>query len=292
MESNPVLPVAPYIGGKRNLAKLIIDRIEAIPHTTYAEPFIGMGGVFLRRRQAARAEVINDFGREVATFFRILQRHYLPFVEMLRWQLTTRAEFERLAKTDPDTLTDLERAARFLYLQRTTFGGKVAARTFGVSPGNPGRFDVTRLGPMLDALHTRLAGVIIECLPFAEFIRRYDRPETLFYLDPPYWGCEDDYGKGMFGRDDFARLAELLRGLQGRFIVSLNDVPEVHRIFAEFDIEAVETSYAIGRAAGSRGKVGEVLITGGGRTSNRPEPGRRFQEGAKSQRRCRAKAAP
>jgi DNA adenine methylase len=162
----PVSPAAPYIGGKRNLARRLVDLIEAIPHRTYAEPFVGMGGVFLRRRSRPAAEVINDWSRDVWTFYRVLQRHYVAFLEMLRFQLTSRAEFERLMKVDPDTLTDLERAARFLYLQRTAFGGKVAGRNFGVSHHRPGRFDVTRLGPMLEELHERLAGVIIERLPW------------------------------------------------------------------------------------------------------------------------------
>ena len=53
-------PIAPYLGGKRNLAKNLTGRIAAIKHQTYCEPFIGMGGVFLRRAQRAKAEVIND----------------------------------------------------------------------------------------------------------------------------------------------------------------------------------------------------------------------------------------
>jgi len=260
-EIEPIDPVAPYLGGKRNLAKRITRRIEAIPHGIYAEPFVGMGGVFLRRRQRPRSEIINDLNREVATFFRILQRHYVQFMDTIKFGITTRAEFLRLIDTNPDTLTDLERAARFLYLQRTAFGGKVSGRNFGVSPDRPARFDITKLAPMLEDLHTRLSGVVIECLPYDEFIRRYDRPDTLFYLDPPYWGCETDYGRDMFGRADFERLAEQLAGIEGRFLLSLNDVPGVRETFAAFDIEAVETTYTVARKKGSRGKVGEVIIS-------------------------------
>ncbi|MCG8436104.1 MAG: DNA adenine methylase, partial [Gammaproteobacteria bacterium] len=137
----PTEPVAPYLGGKRNLAKQIIERIDATPHLTYAEPFVGMGGVFLRRERIPKAEVINDLSRDVSTFFRVLQRHYLQFMEVMRFQLTTRAEFERLVSTDPSTLTDLERSARFFYLQRTAYGGKVTGQNFGVQPGRPGSFD-------------------------------------------------------------------------------------------------------------------------------------------------------
>jgi DNA adenine methylase len=197
----PVRPAAGYIGGKKQLAAALVARIEAASHATYAEPFVGMGGVFLRRRFAPPSEVINDLSGDVATFFRILQRHYAAFMDMLKFQLTGREAFERLRTTDPATLTDLERAARFLYLQRATFGGKVAGRSFGVSPGSPGRFDVTKLAEILTALNGRLAGVVIENLPYGEFIARYDRPETLFYLDPPYFGTEDFYGADAFSRN-------------------------------------------------------------------------------------------
>ena len=95
-------------------------------------------------------------------------------MDTIKFRIPTRAEFIRLVETNPDTLTDLERAARFLYLQRTAFGGKVSGRNFGVSPDRPGRFDITKLALMLEDLHTRLSGVVIECLPYDEFIRRYD----------------------------------------------------------------------------------------------------------------------
>lgn len=258
-------PIAPYIGGKKNLATRLVERIQAVPHTTYAEPYVGMGGVFLRRTNIPRAEVINDINREVATLFRVLQRHYPQFMDTLKFQITTRAEFERLIATDPTTLTDLERSARFLYLQRTAFGGKVAGQNFGVSAQRPGRFDVTKLGPMLDELHTRLAGVVIECLPYAAFIERYDRPETLFYLDPPYWGSEGDYGRDVFSQADFETLAAILRGIKGRFIMSLNDHPGVRATFDGFGIEAVETTYSLAKAPKAKGRVGEVIISGGRR---------------------------
>jgi DNA adenine methylase len=246
---------------KPNLAKRICALIDAdTHHRSYAEPFVGMGGIFLRRTSRPRAEVINDFGRDVANLFRILQRHYPQFLEVLRFQLTTRAEFNRLVDTNPETLTDLERAARFLYLQRTAFGGKVSGRNFGVAPDRPGRFNLSTLEPMLEDLHSRLSGVVIECLDFAEFIRRYDTPTTLFYFDPPYWGCEGDYGKLLFSRDRFEDLATQLAGLKGRFVLSLNDVPGVRETFKKFRFEEVKTTYTIG-AKGAQPERAEVLIT-------------------------------
>jgi DNA adenine methylase len=257
---DPVAPVAPWIGGKRNLSKRICAILDATPCETYAEPFVGMGGVFLRRSARPRAEVINDAGRDVANLFRILQRHYPQFLDVLRFQLTTRFEFNRLVDTNPDTLTDLERAARFLYLQRTAFGGKVSGRNFGVSVGRPGRFNLSSLEPMLEDLHSRLGGVVIECLDFGAFIQRYDSEGTLFYLDPPYWGTEGVYGKELFSRQDFQRLADVLQVMKGRFLMSINDVPEVREVFAWATMEEISTTYTIGKQAGSRGERGELLI--------------------------------
>ena len=259
---SPTAPVAPWLGGKRNLAKRICAIIDAAPCVTYAEPFVGMGGIFLRRSSRPRAEVINDRGRDIANLFRILQRHYPQFLDTLRFQLTTRAEFLRLVQVDPDTLTDLERAARFLYLQRTAFGGKVSGRNFGVDKARGGRFNLTTLEPMLEDQHSRLAGVVIECLDWSDFIPRYDAEGTMFYLDPPYWGCEDDYGKAMFARADFARLAQLLHAVKGRFILSLNDLPEVRQTFAGFDLAEVRTTYTISAARNDpAGGRAELLIS-------------------------------
>ncbi len=252
-------PVAPYLGGKRNLAKRICTIIDADAHTTYAEPFVGMGGIFLRRTTRPKAEFINDAGRDVYNLFRILQEHYVSFLDLLRFQLTTQANFNRLADTDPETLTDMQRAARFLYLQRTAFGGKVSGRNFGIATDRPARFNLTTLEPDLEALHERLAAVTVTCMDYADFIARVDRAGTFFYLDPPYWGCENDYGKGLFQRVDFNRLAEQLGKIKGRFLMSINDVPEIREIYKAFDMDTVEVTYSCGNSA-SRPRVGELLI--------------------------------
>lgn len=255
----PVRPIAPYVGGKRALAKRLVEKIDAIPHTTYAEPFVGMGGIFFRRQRRPRKEVINDISADVVNLFRLLQRHYQQLLDVLKWQVCSRAEFDRLMSVRPETLTDLERAARFLYLQRTAFGGRVAARHYGVSYTGSARFDLTKLVPMLEEVHDRLCGVDIERLPYAELIGRYDGPGTLFYLDPPYHGCEGDYGPGVFSEADFEALTGLLAGIQGRFLMSINDTPEIRAIFAGFAIEEVQLNY---RLSGKVTPARELIISG------------------------------
>jgi len=238
---------APYLGGKRQLASRILPLINACTHETYAESFVGMGGIFFRRGYAPKQEVINDYGKEVATFFRALQRHYVAFMDMMKFQITTRHEFDRLKKTDPSLLTDLERAARFYYLQTLSFGGNPRHNSFGVQVGSPGRFDITRLGAHLEEIHTRLSGVVIENLSYEDFIPKYDRSGTLFYLDPPYWNGETDYGKNLFFKSDFQKLSSLLANLKGKFILSINDTPEIRKIFSKFHFLEVSLTYSIGK---------------------------------------------
>lgn len=256
----PARPPAGYIGGKKNLAKRLTAIIDSIHCDTYAEPFVGMGGIFLRRTRRPKAEAINDISGDVVTLFRVLQEHYPYFIDMLRWRVASRAEFNRLLGQDPARLTDLQRAARFLYVQRLAFGGKVAGRNFGTAPRQAARFDVTKLEPLLADVHDRLAGVWIEQLPYGDFIRRYDGPGTLFYLDPPYWNNEADYGPAVFAREDFTALADQLEQIKGRFLLSINDTPGVREVFARFRMQATVTTYTISGGVNAR-PAGELIIT-------------------------------
>lgn len=259
---SPAEPPAPWIGGKRHLAKRICHVLAATPHEVYCEPFTGLGGIFLRRAVRPPLEVINDVSGDVVTLFRVLRAHPEALLRELRWRPAMRVEFDRLKHVAAHDLTDIERAARFLYLQTLAFGGKVSGRNFGVSLVSPRTFDLARLEPRLRRIHARLASVVVENLDWADFIPRYDRAETLFYLDPPYHGSEDDYGPGLFGPSDFEQLSAALQGIEGKFLLSLNDTPEVRTWFAWADIQAVETVYSIGNAdPGAPAR--EVLISRG-----------------------------
>lgn len=258
----PVTPAAGYLGGKRNLAKRVCAIIQSVEHDGYAEPFVGMGGIFFRRSVRPRAEVINDISGDVTALFRVVRRHYQAFVDEMEWLLSSREEFERLRAVDPAGLTDIERAARFLYLQRQAFGGKVVGRHFGVSSTNPARFNLAQLRSSLAVIRDRLQPVVIERLPYGDFIKRYDRPGMLFYLDPPYFNCEGDYGPGVFAREDFERLSAQLGQIRGKFLLSINDTPGARAVFSSFQMQSVEVTYTVSTAATGKGKkVGELSIS-------------------------------
>ncbi len=131
---------------------------------------------------------------------------------------------------------------------------------FGVSPAHSPRFSLAKLEPILEAASERLDGVVFESLDWSGLIRRYDTADTLFYLDPPYHGGETDYGKGMFARDDFARMAGQLAGNKGKFILSINDTPEIREVFAAFILDEVRLTYTVGRQA-SEQKARELIIS-------------------------------
>ncbi len=244
-----------WLGGKSLLANKIIERIPA--HTAYCEVFAGAAWVLFKKPES-KVEIINDINRELVTLYRCVKHHLPALVEQFRWMLVARDEFDRFLKTPADTLTDIQRSARFYYLSKSAFGARVRSPTFGIAASGPPRLNLLRMEEDLSEAHLRLSRVFIECRPYQDIIERFDKPGTLFYVDPPYWGCENDYGKELFSRKDFYDLATRLSKVKGKFILSLNDKPEVRQIFGAFKMEMVTTRYSVGSA---RVPSAELLIT-------------------------------
>lgn len=245
-----------WLGGKSRLADQIIERMPA--HQTYCEVFAGAAWVLFKKPES-KVEIINDINRELTNLYRCVKHHLGELVAQFRWMLVARDDFDAFLKLPPDALTDIQRAARFFYLVKTSFGAKIHKPTFGIAATAPPRLNLLRIEEELSDAHVRLARVFIENKPFDQVIERFDKPGTLFYVDPPYWGNESDYGEGVFSRDDFARLAAILGRLTGKFILSLNDTPGVRETFSGFHFEPVKTRYSISAKANQA--VGEVLIT-------------------------------
>ncbi|MFY9561292.1 MAG: DNA adenine methylase [Terriglobales bacterium] len=247
-----------YIGGKHRLAKRIIAILPK--HTTYVEAFAGGAQVFFHK-EPSKVEVLNDLDGEIVNFFRVCQAHQEELLRYSRFLLVSRKWFELLRATDPATLTDIQRAARYLYLLKGSFASLVARPNYHWHVVQPPGFNPERLPLLLENAHKRLARVQIECLPYDEVLKRYDRPATLFYLDPPYFGRK--LYRYNFEAADFEKLAERLQKLRGKFVLSLNDVPEVRALFRGFHIERVELPYTSQKTSGRRYR--EVLITNFGK---------------------------
>jgi DNA adenine methylase len=248
-------PIIPWLGGKRRLARSILPLFPQ--HECYVEPFAGAAALFFLK-EPSNTEVLNDVNGELMNLYRVVKNHLEEFIRQFKWALVSRELFKWLNATPPETLTDIQRAARFYFLQRCAFGGKVEARTFGTSTLGGPKLNLLRVEEELSQAHVRLARAYIEQLPWAGCMARYDRPHTLFYLDPPYWGTE---GYGVpFGLDEYGAIAETMRGMEGRAIVSVNDIPEMRAAFKGFPMERLEIRYSVGGKKRPRKVTGELLI--------------------------------
>lgn len=183
---------------------------------------------------------------ELVNLYRVVKHHLEEFVRQFKWALSSREVFRWMQDTPSETMTDLQRAARFFYLQHHAFGGKVQGQTWGTATTAP-PMNLLRLEETLSAAHLRLSSTYVERLDWKECIRRYDRAHTLFYLDPPYWETE---GYGVpFAWAEYEMMADLMRGIKGKAILSINDHPDIRRCFAEFQMEEVPISYIVGGGA-------------------------------------------
>jgi DNA adenine methylase len=251
----------PYLGGKRLLAKTIIPLFPK--HEMYCEPFSGSATILLEKEPSTR-EVLNDINSDIVTLFRVVRNHLKEFISKVEWLLHSREEFDRLKAMDPSLLTDIQRSVRVYYLLKAGYAGKISNPYLGVSRKASGGKDkplsIYRIEESLYEIRRRLEAVTIENLPYQECIARYDSNETLFYLDPPYFHHESDYGKGIFNKDDFQRLKDLLKAIKGKFVMSINDVPEVRKIFSDFRSLQKKINYSAGSHHGSGKEASELII--------------------------------
>lgn len=225
-------------------------------HKAYCEVFCGAAWVFFRK-EPSKYEALNDLDGELVAFYRVLQNHLEEFLRQFRWLLVSREWFEDYKRQQvAGELTDIQKAARYYYLQRMCFGGRVRNRTFGTGPMHRPRINLLRMEEELSEVHLRLAGATIENLTWQGMLERYDRAGTLFYLDPPYYKAP--FYNHNLELSDFEELAERLAKLKGRFILSINDHPKMRRVYDGFEIRPVTLTYSVRKDKGTVGR--ELLI--------------------------------
>ncbi len=181
----------------------------------------------------------------------MIQNHLEEFIRQFKWMLSSRQVYKWLQDTPEYTLTDIQRATRFYYLQKLSFGGKAEGQTSGIATTSPPRINLLRIEEYLSTAHLRLCRTHIEHLNWKECIERYDKPHSFFYLDPPYWATTD-YGTE-FNLTQYEQIVSLAKSIKGKMIISLNDIPEMKKIFSSLNISTVEIQYTL--SGGNRGNT-------------------------------------
>nr|DAP60657.1 MAG TPA: DNA adenine methylase [Caudoviricetes sp.] len=221
-----------WIGGKKLLRKVILEQFpEQGTFGRYIEVFGGAAWLLFSRDSHAKMEVYNDVNGQLVNLFRIVKYHPDALQKELDWILMSREIFFD-AIQDVRGLTDIQRAARFWIAIKESFGSD--CRSFGVH----GR-DMYKAVDFLHEASIRLNRVVIEHLDFGQLIKTYDREESLFYLDPPYYEAEKYY-PDRFQPEDHIRLKTALNNIKGRFILSYNDSPEIRALYTGFKIIETE----------------------------------------------------
>lgn len=248
-------PLVPWIGGKRKLAKHILPLFPE--HTCYVEPFAGAAAIYFLK-EPSKFEVVNDINGDIVNLYRVVKHHLEELYKQFKWVLCSRQNWDWLQSTPPDTLTDVQRAARFLYLQKNAFGGKVTGQTFGTSTTSRPRFNLLTLENDLVDAHHRLSQTTIEHLAWESCVKKYDRPHTLIYIDPPYWQTEG-YGVG-FEWEEYEKIKAFADSCQSKLIISINNHPDIEALFSGFKRIQIDYSYTTGGSHKAK-PVKELIFT-------------------------------
>lgn len=248
-------PIIPWMGGKTRLAKHILPMFPE--HQCYVEVFAG-GAALFYKKEPSKVEILNDINGELVNLYRVVQHHLEEFLRQFKWALTSRQMFAWEQMKNPETLTDIQRAARFYYLQKLCFGGKSSSQTFGTAASSKPRLNLLRIEEDLSDAHLRLTGVNIERLDWFKVIEKYDRDYTFFYLDPPYldtacYGVE-------FGLEQYELMADLARTIKGKMLISINDHEAIRDIFKGLNSKQLKINYTVGGGQNKK-PSNELLIS-------------------------------
>jgi len=237
-----------WIGGKRLLRKQIIPMIPG-DIIAYIEPFGGAGWILFAKERHAQVEVYNDLDGELVNLFMIIKYHLDALVQELAYLISSRALFVKV-KNNPG-FTDIQRAVRFLYLIKRSFGAKGAHYGTSKVSGGAGLASHANIITLAEKLHSRLDKVAIENKDFEAIVKSYDAATSFFYFDPPYFRGNHFYPR--VGKFDHGRLAAVLPGMRGRWIVSIDDCVQAREMFGQWKIKTVTRKLGIrNTAAGSR----------------------------------------
>lgn len=273
-EKESLIPIVKWAGGKRQLLK---DIIPLVPETftDYVEPFIGGGAVIFNIRP--RKATINDLNKELMNVYKVVKQNPNKLVSALEIHslLNSREYFYKVRSQDRsetyDKMTDIEKAARTIYLNRTCFNGLFRVNRAGQfnSPygrySNPKIVDISALSAMSKYFNDN--DIKMTSLDYREVLKGLEKG-AFVYLDPPYMpvtssSCFTGYTEAGFDRRQQIRLAEECSKLNDagiRFLLSNSGHPFIRELYKDYEIITVKARRSINAISDRRGEVDEVLI--------------------------------
>ena len=221
--SKPMRPALRYYGGKWRTAPWILSHFP--PHKCYVEPFGGAASVLIQKERS-QIEVYNDINSDVVSYFRVLREQPEALSRAIHLTPYAREEYD-LATSGEDVADPIERARRFLVWSWQSQYFKMRSKSGWRAINN----DLRSQSPAADwanmnhlnAVAERFRKVQIEHGPAIDVIKRYDSPETLFYVDPPYV-LDTRVDRSAYVHEmsdsDHAALAEALHAAKGSVVLS------------------------------------------------------------------------
>jgi DNA adenine methylase len=252
--SERVKPILRWPGGKSRMLKHLLPMIP--PHMCYVEPFAG-GLAVLMAKERSKQEVINDINGDLVALYRNVQFHLPAILEEIGFFVSSRKTLYDFV--EQPGLTEIQRAARFLLVNRTSFGSDM--RTFAVSRTSSAGFSRVRNTELLGKAHERLDGVVIESVPYQRCLELYDSKDSFFFMDPPYLNKPTGAYAG-FSEKEMTELSLRVRKLKGDWILTVDDSPFNRDLFTRHRLKAVTThSGKVNRRLHPEATFGELIIT-------------------------------
>jgi DNA adenine methylase len=251
-----VRPILRWPGGKSRHLKLILPMIP--PHVCYCEPFFG-GGAVLLAKERSQVEVVNDLNGNLVALYRNLQFHLPALISEINWMYSSRKNLHDFI-AQPG-ITELQRAARFLLVNRTSFGGNMNSFAVAKSQGGGAAFDRKMVGELLGRAHERLDRVVIENLPYERCLANYDSKDSFHFIDPPYLNAQTKAYAG-WTEAQMREFRKRVEKLKGKWLITIDDSPLNRDLFSDCTLRPVSSQnrLANNRTHGDL-KFGELLIT-------------------------------
>ena len=214
-----------WVGGKKALRDEILARFPR-NYKRYIEVFGGAGWVLFHKPPGNDFEVFNDFNGNLVNLYRCVREQPEALRDELRYMLNSRLDFEYMKGMlhSQAMLPDVRRAAYYYALIRYSYAAGTS--TFGSQP-----HAMWNNFPLVESAAGRLQKVVIENKDCVKLIRQYDRPESFFYCDPPYYNADQYYEAVSTDGFDHTGLANALLGIKGKFLLSYNDCPEIRALY-------------------------------------------------------------